>query len=123
MGLDRTVQFHAGVPAWAAIKAQLARVGEPGLIRMIDGLPAFPDEAPEAGWRELRIAAGSGMVTVRQTVDSVTCIVWSNADPALLAARDRVAWACAEAGGGVIATETGAVSPAAFAQVSNIHPE
>ncbi len=123
MGLDRVVRFPAGgVPAWDAIKAQLVRVGESAVIRMIDGLPAFPDETPEAGWRELRIAAGSGMVTLRQTPDSVNCVVWSNADATLLAARDRVAWACAEAGGGVIEVESGAVSPSDFAQLSDIRP-
>ena len=28
---------------------------------MIDGLPAFPDEVPEPGWKELRIGFASGM--------------------------------------------------------------
>ncbi len=124
MGLDVTVQFPAGgVPAWDAIKSHLARVGEAAPLRMIDGMPAFPDETPEPGWRELRVGAGGGMVTIRHTADSLACIVWGNADAVLLAARDRVVWACAAAGAGTVSTDTGAVSPTEFAQLSNIRPE
>lgn len=122
MGLERAVTCPNGVPGWDAIKAQLARVGESGQLRMIDNLPAFPDEIPEPGWRELRIAAGGAMVTVRASGDTLTCVVWSNADPGLLAARDRVAWACAAAGGGSVATDAGPVPAAEFAQLSGIRP-
>lgn len=122
MGQDRTIQFTTGVPSWDAIKVQLARVGEPAPLRMIDGLPAFPDESPDDGWRELRVAAGGNMVTLRRTADSITCVVWGNADPALLAAFARVVWACAEAGGGSVVTSAATLSPAEFAQLSDIHP-
>ena len=62
MGLDCTVRFPGGdPPAWDAIKLQLARVGEPAPLRMIDGLPAFPDETPAVGWRELRVGTAAGM--------------------------------------------------------------
>src|SRR5262245_13611613 len=121
MGLDCTIRFPAGsVPAWDAIKTQLARLGEPATLRMIDGLPAFPDESPEAGWRELRIGAAAGMITVRREADALTCVVWSNADSALLAARDRVAWACAVAGQGTVVTETGEASADEFARQCGI---
>ena len=123
MGQDRTVHFPAGgVPSWGAVKGQLARVGEPAPLRMIDGLPAFPDEAPADDWRELRVAAGGNMVTLRRAGDSLTCVVWGNADPALLAAFGRVVWACAEAGGGRVTTSTGPVTADQFAQLSDIHP-
>jgi hypothetical protein len=103
MGLERTVQFPAGgVPAWGAVEAQLARVGASAPLRMIDGMPAFPDEEPDAGWRELRAGLPAGMVTVRRAGDALAVVVWSNADPALLAARDAVAWACAAAAGGMV---------------------
>ncbi len=119
MGLDCTVRFAGGaVPAWAEVRAQLVRVGEAGLLRMIDGLPAFPDEEPEGGWRELRVGVAAGMVTVRHSGDALTCIVWSNADAALLSARDRVAWACAAAGGGTVEGETADD----FARLSGISP-
>jgi hypothetical protein len=123
MGLDCTIQFPAGaVPAWDAVKGQLARIGEPAPLRMIDGMPAFPDESPEAGWRELRVGVATGMVTVRRGADSLTCVVWSNADPALLAARDRIAWACASAGQGTVGAPTGEVSADEFARQCGLSP-
>jgi hypothetical protein len=122
MGLDCTARFSGAIPAWEAIQGQLARVGEAAPIRMIDSLPAFPDESPGADWRELRVGVAGGMVTIRRTSDSLTCIVWGNADPALLAARDRIVWACASAGAGLIDTPSGSLSPDKFAQVASIHP-
>ena len=35
-------------------------------MRMIDGELALPDETPPDGWRELRVAAPEGMVTIRR---------------------------------------------------------
>jgi hypothetical protein len=123
MGLDCTIRFPAGsAPAWDAIKSQLARLGEAAPLRMIDGLPAFPDESPEGGWREVRVGFASGMVTLRRGSDSLTCVVWSSADPALLAARDRVAWACAAAGQGTVETESGAVTADEFGKQRGIEP-
>ena len=69
---------------------------------MIDGQPAFPDEAPEEGWREIRIAAADGMVTVRRDGDRLTFVTWGNAGPALLQAVNALAWAFAQAGFGTI---------------------
>lgn len=123
MGLDCTVRFFGGaLPAWDAIKGRLARVGEPAPLRMIDGMPALPDETPGEGWRELRVGTAAGMVTVRRSGDSLHCIIWGNADAALLAARDRVAWACAAAAGGSVATPSGELSAAEFAARSGVSP-
>jgi hypothetical protein len=123
MGLDCTIRFPGGpVPAWDAVRGRLAHVGEPAPLRMIDGLPAFPDEAPEAGWRELRVGFAAGMVTLRREPDAITCVVWSNADPGLLAARDLVAWACAAAGEGTVETPDGAFSAEEFARRAGISP-
>lgn len=123
MGQDRTIQFPAGgVPAWGAIKEQLARVGEPAPLRMIDGQPAFPDEAPADGWRELRVAAGGNMVTLRRAADSITCVVWGNADPALLTSFANVVWACAEAGGGSVDASTAPLTASEFAQLCGVRP-
>jgi hypothetical protein len=89
---------------------------------MIDGMPAFPDESPGEGWRELRVGTAAGMVTVRKGGDSFNCLIWGNADAALLAARDRVAWACAAAGGGTVATPSGELSAPEFAAQAGISP-
>jgi hypothetical protein len=123
MGLTLTIEFPTGsVPQWDAIRSQLARVGALAPLRMIDGLPAFPDESPEPGWRELRIGASAGMVTLQRSGDALTCVIWGNADAALLAARDRIAWACAAAGGGTVVAPAGAVSADEFARTSGISP-
>ena len=62
------------------------------------------------------------MVTLRRGTDSLTCVVWSNADSALLAARDRIAWACAAAGQGTVVTESGEVPAEEFARQCGIQP-
>lgn len=123
MGLDCTVRFSSGgTPAWDAIRVQLARVGEAAPLRMIDGMPAFPDEIPDDGWRELRIGFASGMVSLRRGPDGLTCVVWSNAGADLLAARDRLLWACAAAGSGTVETDAGALSADEFARRRAISP-
>jgi hypothetical protein len=123
MGQELTIQFLPGaVPGWDDIRGQLARVGELAPLRMIDGLPAFPDETPEPGWQELRLGTGAGMMTLRRSGDALSCVIWGNADPALLAARDRVAWACAAAGKGTVATPTGSVSADEFAVRVGLSP-
>jgi hypothetical protein len=89
---------------------------------MIDGMPAFPDETPEPTWRELRIGTAAGMVTIRGREDTLTCVIWGNGVEALVAAWNKVIWACAEAGGGLIESPTGPMSPAEFAQSVGISP-
>ncbi|WP_439620346.1 hypothetical protein [Gemmata sp.] len=123
MGLDRTVRFPTEVtPPWGAIRTHLQRVGESGQLRMIDGLPAFPDEEPADAWSELRVGTAAGMVTVRRRPGALVCVTWGNSDPALSAAWGKVTWACAAAGGGVIDTPTGPVPAAEFAAAEGIAP-
>ena len=123
MGVDRTIRFPAAEPpAWDAIRDQLRRVGEDGSLRMIDGMPAFPDESPEPGWRELRVGTAAGMVTIRRGPAALSCVVWGNADDALRAAWDRVSWACAAAGQGAVETPSGSLSAADFAASAGLSP-
>lgn len=107
MGISRTIQFHAGsIPAWSVISAHLCANGEPPTLRMIDNLPAFPDEVPPENWRELRLSTLAGMVTIRRAgTDSLQCVVWGNADSALLVSLDKIVSACAVAGNGTIRTD------------------
>jgi hypothetical protein len=124
MGLDRVVRFPIGeTPSWDAIRQQLSRVGESPALRLIDGLPAFPDESPSADWKELRISTTAGMVTIRRNADSLACVVWDNADSALEAAWSRVIWACAAAGDGLIDCSQGPVTADDFARSSALSPE
>ena len=74
---------------------------------MIDDLPAFPDEVPEPGWRELRISLSGGMVTIRAAPTGWTCVIWGNADPALARSWDICCWAIASAGNGSITSDDG----------------
>lgn len=123
MGLDRTVRFPAATPSWGAIVSQLARVGESAALRMIDGMPAFPDETPPGDWKELRVGTAAGMVTIRRVGDQqLSCVVWGNADAALNAAWAKVAWACAAAGGGVVGAGSDALRADDFARREGLSP-
>lgn len=98
MGVERVVRFPAGgVPGWAEIAARLTAAGERPAFRMIDGLPAFPDEVPDPGWRELRVGLSGGMVTLHREPDAIRCVTWGTADPALMASFDLC---CRAIGGG-----------------------
>lgn len=96
MGVERTVQLTADTAiAWRTVAA---RSGLDLKVLMIDGLPAFPDEEPADGWTELRIGTPAGMVTLRRTSEGVSIIVWGNASPELMAARDALADALSATG-------------------------
>jgi hypothetical protein len=123
MGLDRAIRFLSGqTPSWEAIRASLLRIGEDASLRMIDGLPAFPDETPEDGWKELRVGMTAGMVTLRRVPDALACVVWGNAEGPLRAAWDKLCWACAAAGVGTIDTPSGPHSADEFARSAGLSP-
>jgi hypothetical protein len=56
-------------------------------MRMIDNMPAFPDEEPDPGWKELRVTLGNGMITLRREPGMLRLITWGNADEATM--RDQ----------------------------------
>lgn len=123
MGMQRTVRFDSGgVPAWDAIRTQLGRVGVTAGVKMIDGLPAFPDEVPEPGWSELRVGTSGGMVTLRTGPNSLTCVVWGNSDDALRTAWNSITWACAAAGSGQVEAEDGWTTADEFARRAGLVP-
>jgi hypothetical protein len=100
MGLERTVTFPAGhVPVWADVAARLAAKGVVVQMRMIDGELAFPDESPPDTWRELRVAFGGAMVTVRRDDAAVRLVGWGNMDEPQKQLWQALAEAFAEAGG------------------------
>jgi hypothetical protein len=120
MGTDQTVSFAGPPPSWEAVRDLLARQGYPVQTRMIDGQLAFPDEAPPEGWRELRVGAPGGMVTLRREAGQMVLVVWGNADAALRQAWNGLAWALAEAGGGQVATAEGALSASDYRRRSDL---
>ncbi len=101
MGVQRVVAFAAGEPTWPAVSAKLAAAGEVPPVRMIDGLPAFPDEQPEDGWRELRLGFAAGMVTIARGASEWRFTVWGTDDPALLAALEACVSAATAAASGL----------------------
>jgi hypothetical protein len=113
----------ASTPTWEAIRDQLTRIGEPVQLRMIDGLPAFPDETPTDDWKELRLGFRAGMVTIRRGTGSLSCAIWGNADENLEMAWRKVIWASAAAGDGEVETASGSVSADAFACSIGIQTE
>src|SRR5262249_21999379 len=115
MGMELKVTFTGRQPpAWPAVAELLAGHGSAVQMRMIDGELAFPDEAPPEGWRELRVALGGAMVTIRRGPDEASVVAWGNADAAQLRVWQTLAWALASAGDGRVQTPEGPVDAAAF---------
>jgi len=116
-----TATFPGGKPPrWPAVRDLLAGRGLPLKMRMIDGQPAFPDEEPPQDWREIRVAAADGMVTIRREGDRLVFVVWTNAGPALRQALHALAWAFAEAGSGRFDGPQGPQDAAAFLQTADL---
>jgi len=92
MGVQTSYRFPTGpVPGWEAIRAAIAGSRDSPVVRMIDGLPAFPGESPPDDWKEVRIGLGGAMVTLRRTAAGIDVVTWGTADPALASATERVA--------------------------------
>src|SRR5262249_786816 len=117
MGMELKVTFSGREPpGWPAVADLLARHGGPVQMRMIDGELAFPDETPPEGWRELRVALGGAMVTIRRGADEASVVAWGNADAAQLRLWQTLAWALASAGAGSVQTPDGPLDAATFAR-------
>ena len=119
MGVEQTVTVPAGAALpWAAVVERLAAHGGAAPLRMIDGLPAFPDEQPPDDCKELRVGTPAGMVTLRRTATGVGVVVWGNAGPDVHVAANALLWAVADVGGGRVETPGGPVDAAAFARTA-----
>ena len=92
--MERTIDFPGAMPTWPAIRQALSAAGHAVQMRMIDNMPAFPDEDPEADWTDLRVSLGAGMVTVRRGVNRLSVVVWGNADAHLLRDQEAIVEAC-----------------------------
>ncbi|MGL6076021.1 MAG: hypothetical protein ACRC8S_17835 [Fimbriiglobus sp.] len=91
MGLETTIPGPTDSLSWPELQAGLAKHPPIPKLVMIDQLPAFPDEIPEAAWQELRFGYPEGMVTLRRTPTAFQVIVWGTADANLLTRRDQLA--------------------------------
>jgi hypothetical protein len=101
--MERVVQFPDAGPTWPAIRAHLIAAGKVVQMRMIDNMPAFPDEEPPIDWREMRVSLGEGMITMRREPGRIRVTVWGNADQALRSDQETLAQACITAGGRIVA--------------------
>jgi len=107
MGMERTVTFVGSPPAWETLAKEFAAAGLQIKIRMIDGLPAFPDETPSEGWKEIRLSTQGGMMTLRQDPGQIAIVVWGNADDNLRREWELLANACTSATSGTLQPDPG----------------
>ncbi len=91
MGMERVVTFAEPGPQWPVIRERLTTAGHTVQMRMIDNMPAFPDEEPEPGWKELRVTLGHGMLTLRRQPGAIHIIIWGNADEATQRDQEAIA--------------------------------
>jgi hypothetical protein len=106
MGIETKVTFgERGCPAWARVNDLLTRSGFAAEVRMVDGELRLPEEEVPTVWRELRVGTPQGMVTLKRQGNGLTAVVWGNADEGLKQARNTLAAAWAEAGGGTVQPE------------------
>lgn len=96
MGMTKSVTFSDKAPAWSSVRERLTNLGHVPQMRMIDGMPAFPDEDPPEDWKEIRVSFGAGMVTIRADGPTWSFVVWGNSDEATLAHQDMLMRACSE---------------------------
>lgn len=102
MGMERVITFHGAAPRWESLQQEFAASGLKVSIRMIDGLPAFPDEVPAEGWGEVRIGISGAMITLRLSPGKLSVMTWGNADEDQRREWEAVAQACARAAKGTI---------------------
>lgn len=121
MGMDQKIIFPAeNTPTWSQLAEFLAARNLPVQMRMIDGELAFPDEIPPDAWRELRVGATHGMITLRREPDGMTLVIWGNADEKMRQDWNTLTWAVGHLAGGVIQTATGKYSAAEFATAIDV---
>ena len=75
----------------AAVLAQLSGAGLAATVAMVDSVLQGPGARVPDLWREVRLRTPAGVVTLRRQGDSVTVVVFGNADPALQEAQRKIA--------------------------------
>lgn len=85
MGMQLMV--HESGPADVAKAA--SEMGMP--LRMVDNMPAFPDEAVPEAFQEIRLGAEGGMISIRHSPAGLVLVVWGNADTNLQQSLTKLA--------------------------------
>lgn len=105
MGIERRVDFPREMQfSWESFFEILQKSGETPIVRMIDGLPAFPEEMPSETWSDVRISLRGGMITLRrqESPPTIRCVAWGTSDASLLASLEVATMAVAQAGNGEV---------------------
>jgi len=89
MGQELTVK---SVRSLAQALSALASAGVDCKIVMVDGQLVPPSHEP-ASWNEVRLRTPAGMVTLRKKADTVSVVVFGNADAGLTAVSAQIATA------------------------------
>jgi hypothetical protein len=99
MGMTWTV-MHRGKIDTASV---IAGLQDPWQLRLVDGLPAFPNESVPEEFQEIRLALNGCMVTLIAGESGLKLVTWSSIDPMFKQAVDRLAEGLASAGDGSVA--------------------
>lgn len=122
MGVERTISHEPDLlPDWAVVSDLLVANGETATVRMIDGMPAFPDEIPDATWHELRVGMTGGMVKVKRRVGQLICVTWGTGEPALVRSWNLLNYCLTKATSGTIQMDAGPMNAGDFAKSVGIH--
>lgn len=101
MGMDIKVRSKS-IPSWESWTVLLTSRNALVQMRMIDNMPAFPDETPPEDWRDVRVNILGNMITLRRETDGVRLVTWGNTEGEAVRAWRLAAWAIARASDGMI---------------------
>lgn len=101
MGQTWAIRFQAK----PTLENALASIDDDWKLRLVDGLPAFPDEILPSDFNEIRLALCGSMVTVVSESFGYRLVTWSNISPEFHEAVNRLAETLARAGNGTILLE------------------
>ncbi len=105
---------------WPAFVVALAEYRLAPVVRMIDGLPAFPDEIPGEGWREVRVSAADGMITIHASPTGYRFTIWNDTASSFVNAWQTLVYVAAQQIGGSVVLGDARVSPEKFAQLHQL---
>ncbi|MFM7111651.1 MAG: hypothetical protein ACKO26_10955 [Planctomycetota bacterium] len=69
--------YHVSCVARPSVAKVLKSVSDAWCLRLVDGLPAFPDEAVPEEFNEIRLGLGGNMVTVKAVASGLSLVTWS----------------------------------------------
>jgi hypothetical protein len=90
VGLELVVAKGAARPLASLVEA-LAAAGIAATVIMVDGGLVAPAVPLPAAWRDVRLRAAEGTVTLARRGDDLAVVVFGNADEALRSLQARIA--------------------------------